>query len=44
MLLHAHNQRYKRLKINNDQNDRSGNSSLKTRRLCTGGWDDFIMW
>ena len=29
MLLHPPNQRYKRLKIKNGQNDRSGNSSVK---------------
>ena len=29
MLLHVPNQRYKRLKIKNGQNDRSGNSSVK---------------
>ena len=29
MLLHVPNQRYKRLKIKNGQNDRSGNSNVK---------------
>ena len=31
VLLHVPNQRYKRLKIKNGQNDRSGNSSVKTK-------------
>ena len=30
MLLHVRNQRYKRLKIKNDQNNRSGNSSVES--------------
>ena len=33
MLLHAPTQSYKRLKIKNRQNDRSGNSSVKRRNF-----------